>query len=135
MPLHMIKMAPGLKELSELDTWFSARFRGDTAFISTKSCPTRQEELLSGGSVYWVFGTQILGRQALTSFEKNKPPSGRCVIGVKRELIPVVPTPKRAFQGWRYLEDGDAPSDLPKGREHEDIPRDVNAFLAQIGLL
>lgn len=133
--LHILKMAPGLRELSQLQDWMNARFTGPYAFVSTKSCPTRDEELLAGGSIYWVFANQILGRQELVGFEKNAPPHNRCLIKVHREVIPTVPTPKRAFQGWRYLDGADAPMDLPKGREHEDIPDDINAALARMGLL
>ena len=133
--VHMIKMAPGLRELDQLDTWFNQRFSGPFAYVSTKSCPTRQPELLNGGSLYWVFANQILGRQELVEFEKDAKPLGRCVIKVRRELIPVVPAPKRPCQGWRYLTAEDAPMDLPKGREHEDVPDDVNAALARLGLI
>ena len=51
------------------------------------------------------------------------------------ELIRVVPTIKRPFQGWRYLKSEDAPMDLPKGREEEEaLPESLSAALAEIGI-
>lgn len=132
--VHIIKMAPGLRELKQLELWFDQRFSGPFAFVSTKSCPTRKEEILNGGSLYWVFGTQILARQEIVDFDKSGI-NGRCVFRVKRDLIPVSPTPKRPFQGWRYLRPEEAPMDVTQGREREDIPDDINAALARLGLI
>ena len=49
----------------------------------------------------------------------------------------VRPTPRRAFQGWRYLEEKDAPPDL-KGAAAAgigDMPEQMRAELAALGLI
>ena len=132
-PLNILKMAPGLRELPQLEAWLAARFSGEFAYASTKHCPTRQDELLNGGSIYWVFANRILCRQRIFGFETAH--DGRCLLKIGREPVPVVPTPRRAFQGWRYLNGADAPADLPKSREGDDaLPRDMEAALAALGL-
>ena len=45
------------------------------------------------------------------------------------ELIPVEPTPKRAFQGWRYLKPEDAPPDLKAGSGTIEMPANLRAEL------
>ncbi len=134
MSLHIIKMAPGLRALPELEAWFARGFSGPVAWISTKNRPKREAEILDGGSLYWVFGSQILGRQEILGFEDGM--QGRCLFRVKNELVPVVPTPRKAFQGWRYLDGKDAPIDLPKARANEDaLPAELAAHLAALGIL
>ena len=52
------------------------------------------------------------------------------------KLVRVTPTPRRPFQGWRYLSPNDAPRDLPAARQKEDpLPPDLSAALAEIGVL
>lgn len=130
--VHLIKMAPGLRRLDELEAWLG-RFGGSAPRISTKNTPKRRDELLDGGSLYWVFGNQILGRQRVVGVEEAD--NGRCVLVLDRELVPVAPTPKRAFQGWRYLETGDAPPDMKKRDQEENLPDDVRRALNAIGLM
>jgi len=47
------------------------------------------------------------------------------------QIIPVDPTPKRPFQGWRYLKPAEAPADLDPGKGADDIPPDLHAKLKQ----
>lgn len=130
--INIIKMAAGLKEVSEMERRAKALMRGEHVVISTKNCPTRADELLDGGSVYWVFASQILCRQAIVKIDKAE----RCLISLSPEIIRVTPTPRKAFQGWRYLDPKESPADLRKGRESEpDMPTDVSAELARLGLI
>ena len=51
-------------------------------------------------------------------------------------LVRTAPALKRPFQGWRYLDPKDAPPDLTPGRESDDdLPPDLSAKLAEIGVL
>jgi len=59
----------------------------------------------------------------------------RCRIEFKHQLFPVYPIPRRAFQGWRYFKDEDAPRDLPKGERGKDIPPKMRKELIELGLL
>jgi hypothetical protein len=48
------------------------------------------------------------------------------------EPVRVAPTPRRAFQGWRYLQPGDAPPDLSDGGA-DDIPQELARQLREAG--
>ena len=56
-----------------------------------------------------------------------------CRIVLDPELVPVVPIPKRAFQGWRYLAIGDAPQDLSILGDVADLPVALRTKLVDIG--
>ena len=110
-----------------------------TLFHRTGQRPKRDADLLDGGSIYWVIKGVIQARQQLVGFGEGTRPDGRscCLILMQRELVPVRPTPRRAFQGWRYLEADDAPPDLG-GRAAGDIvgmPPQMRKDLAELGLL
>ena len=49
------------------------------------------------------------------------------------ELISVLPVPRRAFQGWRYLQTSDAPADLTAAGDAADLPASFRAKLLDIG--
>jgi hypothetical protein len=49
--------------------------------------------------------------------------------------VPVRPLPRRAFQGWRYLEAADAPPDLEGEAASGDLSDAMRADLAALGLL
>lgn len=133
--VHIIKMAPGLRRLSELQDWASSRFAGGDVIIGTRNRPKREEELLNGGSLYWVFATQVLGRQRVIGLDAHANREKGCLIRLSPEIVPVAPTPKRAFQGWRYLDPDGAPRDLPQGRAGDDeVPEHVAKVMAEMGL-
>ena len=47
----------------------------------------------------------------------------------------MVARPRRAFQGWRYLEMKDAPPDLAKTKGAKSLPEALQRELAALGLL
>ena len=103
----------------------------------TRMWPKREAELLSGGSIYWVIKGSLACRQRIERLDEVIGSDGirRCAIVLDPELIRIVPTLKRPFQGWRYLNPADAPMDLPKGRESEEaLPASLSAALAEIGI-
>ena len=99
--------------------------------------PKRGDELLAGGSLYWVFKGSVLARQRVLRLDEVTGGDGivRCAIVLDPEIIRTAAAPKRPFQGWRYLKPQDAPPDLPKARKGDDsLPPELDAALAELGL-
>ena len=129
MPLHMTKVAYGATSFEELHSWFKRR--GETARLTTRYLPKRHEEMI-GGSLYWIFKHQLVARSEILGFEEAE--GGRTNIVISTKLIDVHPKPKRAHQGWRYLEEADAPADLADGESAEVLPPSLAGELAKLGL-
>ena len=147
MTLHLIKLSVGTDSIEDLAGWHTERLAQMKAagekkpqlFHRTGQKPKRDADLLEAGSIYWVIKGMIQARQRLAGFGEGVRPDGRscCLILLERELIPVRPTPRRAFQGWRYLDGDEAPPDLT-GRNAGDIigmPPLMRKELADLGLL
>lgn len=124
MTLHMIKLCVGAASVDDLTDWQKGRMAarkksGHKAlpFHTTFQSPKRQDELLDGGSLYWVMKGLITVRQRLVGFEDGQKADGSpcCLLILDPKLVPVWPVPRRAFQGWRYLTAEDAPDDLKAG--------------------
>jgi len=138
MALHMLKLAAGVSDLAELKALQKERRRerGVYAFY-TRNMPKRDEEILDGGSVYWVVKGQIQGRQRIKGFRPIVNHRGRkaVLITFEAKLTPTAWHPHRPFRGWRYLEPKEAPKDLPKGAKAKGLPPKMEAELRELGLL
>lgn len=101
----------------------------------TRMFPKQGEALLDGGSIYWVIKGLIQCRNRIVGLEEVRKKDGTkaCAIQMDPELIPVVPTPKRPFQGWRYLQPDAAPADLTDVRGGADLPPELRTKLVDIG--
>ena len=131
MPLHLTKVAFGAKSLEDMKSWFTTR--GDEAFLTTRYLPKRHEELI-GGSLFWIFKGQLVMRSPILRFEPAE--GGKTHIVIASRLIDLYPIPRRAHQGWRYLEDADAPRDLAEGEDAgEAMPGRLAGELAKLGLV
>ena len=138
MPLHLIKLCVGVSEVSELKQWVQDARKGlETLDHTTRMFPKRGNEILKGGSLYWVIRGMILCRQPIADLVAVKGEDGisRCRIDFKAKIIPVWPTPRRAFQGWRYLSAEDAPKDLNKNSIANEMNEDMRRELSELGLL
>ena len=138
MALHMLKLCVGVGEISELADWQERRLRNEgRIYHVTRMVPRRASEITAGGSIYWVMRGKILARQKIIEIEKFTDPEGikRCRLIFDQKLVPVRPTPKRAFQGWRYLKPENAPPDLTEQERKMDIPAGMRAELVELGLL
>lgn len=138
MALNLVKLCVGVSEVEELEAWVKdCRAGRDTLDHVTRMFPKRKDEILPGGSLYWVMRGMILCRQPISALEQVTGGDGieRCRIVFKPQIIPVRPVPKRAFQGWRYLEQADSPPDLPKSAKVEGMPEKMRRELAELGLL
>ena len=135
MPLHMTKVAYGAESLAEIRAWFAAGGRRGAAAearLTTKNRPRRAAEMI-GSSLFWIHKHQLVARSEILGFEEAE--GGRTNIVISTALIEVHPSPKRAHQGWRYLEDADAPRDLGDGDAGEVLPAQIAADLAKLGLV
>ncbi len=138
MPLNLLKLCVGVNDVEELENWVKDCRKGrDTLDHVTRMFPKRRDEILPGGSLYWVIRGMILCRQPIAALEPVTGGDGieRCRIVFKPQIVPVRATPKRAFQGWRYLEEADTPPDLPKSARVEGMPVQMRRDLADLGLL
>ena len=117
----MIKLCVGVENVEDLSEWQVKRAKerakkGKPAhpFHDTRMTPKRAEEMLAGGSIYWVIKNHIIVRQKLIGFEAVKDKEGKamCRVHLDPELVRTKSRKKRPFQGWRYLEPGDAPPDI-----------------------
>lgn len=145
MTLHLVKLCVGASTIEDLAAWQSEHRRHKASdgkryvYHRTFQSPKRQAELLDGGSIYWVMKGVILVRQKLAGFEDGTKDDGSpcCLLLLTPELIPVRPTPRRAFQGWRYLSADDAPPDLAEGKGGQiaSMPADMRKKLAELGLI
>ena len=138
--VHLLKLSVGSESVEDIAHWQTHRSQqvADGKYYHvTRMWPKREAEVLAGGSIYWVVKGMILCRQEIESFREVIGQDGirRCGLVLKPEIHRVAATPKKAFQGWRYLDPGDAPRDLPKGGAHEDpLPPDLSQALAEIGV-
>lgn len=103
------------------------------ARLTTRYLPKRHAEML-GGSLYWIHSKKIIGRSPIIGFMDNG--EGRQWIRLEPKLIPVVTIPKRAHQGWRYLEEKDTPPDLGAGAKGaQEMPPEMLGDLSDLGLV
>lgn len=145
MTVHLVKLCVGAASVDDLARW-QAHARNlktyrskKVAYHTTFQKPTRQDDLLAGGSLYWVIKGTILVRQRIAGFDDGQKADGSpcCLILLDTELTSVRPVPRRAFQGWRYLSVDDAPADLKCGAVDQvaEMPADMRKKLAALGLI
>jgi hypothetical protein len=134
MPLNMTKIAFGAESAQSLQAWLESHDGGENggeARLTTRYLPKRAAEM-AGGSLYWILGGVLIGRSPLMGFAEK--PDGKIWIRLEPRLIPVEARPRRAHQGWRYLEEGDAPADAT-GDSGDTLPPALASELARLGLL
>ena len=133
MPLSMTKIAYGATSVASLRQWIEGHASLGEARLTTRYLPKRHEEMV-GGSLYWIHNRAIIGRSPLIGFMDNG--QGRIWIRIEPRLIAVQSVPRRAHQGWRYLEAADAPADLGDGiSEAEAMPAEMLGELSRLGLV
>jgi hypothetical protein len=147
MALHLIKLCVGCDSIEDLASWQAERLKqrrkaGEKKprlFHRTSQMPKRRDELLSGGSLYWVIKGLVQVRQPLADITEGTKEDGTpcCLLMLENELVAVRPTPRRAFQGWRYLAPEEAPPDLAgrSARGVTEMPPKLRRQLAELGLI
>ena len=138
--LNLQKLSVGTESVEDLAAWQASRAAQTADGLPrhvTRMWPKRDAEVLTG-SIYWVIKGVILCRQRILRLDAHEGADGirRCAIVLDPMLVRTAPVPRRPFQGWRYLKPGDAPPDLPEGRQTEEaLPPKLAAELAAIGVL
>ncbi len=145
MALHLIKLCVGADSIDDLREWVAQRAMSAIAaglephsVHTTRMVPKRVEELLDGGSLYWVIKGQVQARQNLLDIQTFTDGEGisRCHLVLGPEVIETAVQPKRPFQGWRYYTQEDIPRDLHSlGDGVAEMPADLRRELSELGLL
>jgi hypothetical protein len=136
MALHLIKLCVGVSAVEEMAAWVQDGH--DDLDHVTRMFPKRHADIVPGGSLYWVIRGMIACRQPIVELQAVRGGDGieRCRIVFAPKIIRVRPTPRRAFQGWRYLSAEDAPPDLTaRDAELANMPESLQRELAALGLL
>jgi len=143
MTLHLIKLCVGVDSLEDLARWQKGRIaelrkkkKPLELTHATRQTPKRADELLDGGSLYWVIKGQIAARQKLIALRPVTRNGVRhCAIVYEPKLIATARRFHRPFQGWRYLNAADAPPDARELKGGKGMPEALKAELSELGLL
>jgi hypothetical protein len=135
MTVHLIKLCAGASSLHDLAQWQRQQPRSELMHV-TKHMPKRADELLQGGSLYWVIKSMIVARQKMIELRPITIDGiSYCGLVYDPEIITVQPRPRRPFQGWRYLDPADAPADIAPYRFGEEIDNALEMELMALGLV
>lgn len=138
--VNIVKLCVGADQVQDLIDWQASRYgQGGDGLPRhvTRMFPKRVDELLKGGSLYWVFKGVILARQSILRLDEVQGADGitRCAFVLDPQVVRTEPVPRRPFQGWRYLDPRETPRDLRQGPAAEPgLPPSLMAALAEIGL-
>jgi hypothetical protein len=144
MALHLIKLCVGCESVEDLEDWIALKLdekrrAGLPAehFHTTRMVPKRVDDLLDGGSLFWIIKGGVQCRQRLADIRPftDADGVGRCRLVFEPEVVRTVWQPRRPFQGWRYLKPEDAPSDLASAEGAAEMPVALRRELAELGLL
>ncbi len=146
MALNLIKLCVGCDSVEDLEEWIAFRLderrrAGEPLeqFHTTRMVPTRQAELVDGGSLYWVIKGSVQCRQLLTEIRPFVDGEGisRCHLMLDPVVVRTNWQPRRPFQGWRYLAEDAAPPDLTKSSAASvaAMPEPMRRELRDLGLL
>jgi hypothetical protein len=139
--INIVKLCVGADSVEDLAEWQIGQMqRAKKAKLDprpvcgTRMWPKRVDEVLDGGSLYWVIKGVIAVRQRIVEIAEVSDEHGlRCGLYLDPHLQRTAPQPRRAFQGWRYLEAKDAPPDLSQAEGGADLPEDLRRQLVELG--
>ena len=132
--LHLTKVAFGATSVDHLADRLTQRAADGPVFLTTRYLPKRHEEVAGQGSLFWIIKHQLVARSPILGFGEAE--GGRVAIHIDPALVLVQARPKRAHQGWRYLEEADAPADLGgEGSGADELPPRLIGELMALGLL
>ena len=130
--VHLTKVAFACRDVDALRQRIANRASCGEVRIATRMRPKRAAELI-GGSLYWIVKHRLVaGIAILRSADRE---DGRIDIVCSAELVAVSPIPRRAHQGWRYLEEADAPRVEDDGTGLAALPAQLYGKLASLALV
>jgi hypothetical protein len=139
--LHIAKLAVGIRDLAHLRQVQENRVRATPPLRHlTRNTPRRRDEVLDGGSLYWVIAGSMLVRQRIVGIAEDARDDGtRCAaLVLDPALVPLEGRRTKPFQGWRYLAPSAAPADVVGGqavRGVAELPEALRRDLRALGLL
>jgi hypothetical protein len=113
--LHIAKLAVGVRDIDHIRALQAERLRTSPPLRHrTRNFPRRGNEVLDGGSLYWVISGSMLARQRILDIvEDERDDLTPCTSFILDHcVVPLIGRPTRPFQGWRYLSAEAAPADL-----------------------
>lgn len=145
MTMHILKLCVGAESVDDHRRWIEERLavrraRGEAMELchTTRMVPRMVDDVLDGGSLYWVTKGWVQSRQTIIDIRPftDAEGIGRCHLVLAPELVLTRPIPRRPFQGWRYLKPSEAPADLGAAEAAgEEMPAAMRAELAALGLI
>ena len=139
--LHLTKLAVGVRDIEHLrDLQTERALRNPPLRHRTRNFPRRRDEVVDGGSIYWVIcGATLVRQRVLDVIEDRWDDNSACAgLIFDPHLVPVAARPTKPFQGWRYLRPEDAPPDLvvgPPARGEAALPPALRRELQALCLL
>ena len=134
----MLKLSVGVKEVAQLRAIQTLRAAADPPLRhQTRMMPKRRDDILDGGSIFWVIGGFVQLRQRLLDIIEDRWDDGTPCAGLVLDpvLVPVEARPVKAFQGWRYLDAASAPPDVAAMREAPGAQAMPEAMLRELRTL
>lgn len=138
--INLVKLCVGADRVEDLVAWQRLRVKDIPSGCPehvTRMWPRRSDDLLNGGSLYWVFSGFIQARQKVIALEPREGADGisRCAIVMDPKIIRTRAQPRRPFQGWRYLAPWDCPADLRPGETGRALPPEMAIALDALGVV
>ena len=130
--LHLTKVAFACRDVDALAARIISRSTGGELKVATRMRPRRAEEL-PGGYLYWIVKHRVVGGNEILRLEDRA--DGRIDIVCRCEFVAVTPVHRRAHQGWRYLEDRNAPTAGDDGTGLTELPPRLYGRLAALALV
>lgn len=130
--LHLTKVAFACSDVEALRQRIANRALDGEVRVATRMRPKRAGELV-GGNLYWIIKHRLVAGLEILRFEDRE--DGRIDIVCSAELVLVSPIPRRAHQGWRYLEGADAPNSEDDGSGLGALPARLYGKLASLALV
>lgn len=130
--LHLTKVAFACRDLEALQERVRRRAENGEVRVATRMRPKRAGELI-GGNLYWIVKHRIVAGLQILRFEDRE--DGRIDIVCSAELRIVSPMPRRAHQGWRYLELDDSTAAAGDATGLAELPPRLYGRLADLALV